>query len=119
MAFRVAAAVAHGATAGQPREKMTLLPLSGTSLAAPAQSLCPSLRPQKPERALTRCIPMEVAIAVSISVPTSSMKGYSSCRWTITLAPEEDTRKGLYSSSLMYRMTCRPGQRGQPAAVRG
>lgn len=53
---------------------------------------------------------MEVAIAVSISVPTSSMKGYSSCRWTITLAPVEATRKGLYSSSFMYKMTCSPGR---------
>lgn len=54
---------------------------------------------------------MEVAIAVSISVPMSSMKGYSSCRCTITLAPVEDTRKGLYSSSLMYKITCSPERR--------
>ena len=52
---------------------------------------------------------MEVDIAVSISVPTSSMKGYSFCWWMSTLAPVEDTRKGLYSSSLMYKMTCSPG----------
>lgn len=66
---------------------------------------------EKSEHSLTRCIPMEVAMAGSISVPTSSMKGYSSCRWTITLAPLEDTRKGLYSSSFMYKMTCSPGKR--------
>lgn len=62
---------------------------------------------------------MEVAIAVSISVPTSSMKGYSSCRWTITLAPVEDTRKGLYSSSFMYKMTCSPGRIRQLIVVKG
>lgn len=62
---------------------------------------------------------MEVAIAVSISVLTSSMKGYSSCRWTITLAPVEDTRKGLYSSSFMYKMTCSPGRIRQLDVVKG
>lgn len=62
---------------------------------------------------------MEVAIAVSISVLTSSMKGYSSCRWTITLAPVEDTRKGLYSSSFMYKMTCSPGRIRQLVVVKG
>lgn len=61
---------------------------------------------------------MEVAMAVSISVPTSSMKGYSNCRWTITLAPVEDTRKGLYSSSFRYKMTCSPGRIRQPAVVK-
>lgn len=38
---------------------------------------------------------MEVAAAVSISVPMSSMKGYSFWSWTMILAPVDVTRKGL------------------------
>lgn len=51
---------------------------------------------------------MEVAAAGSISVPMSSMKGYSFWSWTMILAPEDVTRKGLYSASSMYRTTCNP-----------